>query len=72
LLKVSQLLTTVASPVAAVEEEHGDDVVQLVRDAERAAVHGGRLKPGESLPDAKGFHVGLQKNFILSEAKSLP
>jgi hypothetical protein len=56
LLEVSQLLTTVASPVAAVEEEDGDAVVELVRDTECAPVRGSRLKRREEFPDAESIH----------------
>jgi hypothetical protein len=63
-LEVSQLLTTVASPVAPIEEQHGDDALQVVRYAERAAVHGTPLKLRETLPDAKSFH-----NALLNEAR---
>jgi hypothetical protein len=57
-LEVSQLLTAVASPVAPVEEEHGGGGVQILRNAERGAVHGTGLKVGESLPNTKGVHGG--------------
>jgi hypothetical protein len=63
LLEVSQLLTTVASPVASIEEQYGSGAVQLVRQAERGAVHGPRLKLRKTLPDAKSFH-----NALLNEA----
>jgi hypothetical protein len=56
LLEVSQLLTAMASPVAAVEEKDGGARVQLIRYAERAAGHSGCSKLGESVPHAKCFH----------------
>jgi hypothetical protein len=56
LLEVSQLLTTVASPVPPVEEEHGGGAAEPVRYAECAAVYGTPLKLGEALPDTKSFH----------------
>jgi hypothetical protein len=57
LLEVSQLLTAVASPMAAVEEQYGDEIVQLVRQAKGGAVHSTRLKLRELLPNAKCFHI---------------
>jgi hypothetical protein len=59
LLEVSQLLTAVASPVAAVEEQHGGAALQLVRQAERGAVHGTGLKLRQTLANAKSFHDAL-------------
>jgi hypothetical protein len=56
LLEISQLLTTVASPVAAIEDQHGN-VLELVWYTERDAVHGTRLKPRETFPDTKSFHI---------------
>jgi hypothetical protein len=56
LLEVSQLLTTVASPVPPVEEEHGGGAVETFRYAKCAAVYGTPLKLGKALPDTKRFH----------------
>jgi hypothetical protein len=56
LLEVSQLLTTVASPVPPVEEEHGGRAAEPVRYAECAAVYGTPLKLGKVLADTKSFH----------------
>jgi hypothetical protein len=68
LLEVSQLLTTVASPVAAVEEQHGDDPVQLVRQAKRGAVHSTRLKLRELFPNAKRFHSRRPRRMVFLES----
>jgi hypothetical protein len=46
----------VASPVTSVEEQHRAAAGHPVRQAERGAVHGKRLKLGEALPNAKSFH----------------
>jgi hypothetical protein len=64
LLEVSQLLTAVTSPVTPIEEQDGDATLQVVRYAERGAVHGTPLKLRETLPDAKSFH-----NALLNEAR---
>ena len=58
LLEVSQLLTTVASPVPPIEEEHGGRAAETVRYAERTAVYGTPLKLGKVLPDTKSVHDG--------------
>jgi xanthine dehydrogenase YagT iron-sulfur-binding subunit len=52
--------------VAAVEEQDGG-AGQAVRQAERGAVHGTRLKFRETLPNAKSFH-----NSLLNEALPAP
>jgi hypothetical protein len=56
LLEVSQLLTTVASPVPPVEEKHGSGAAETVGDAEYAAVYGTPLKLGKALTDTESFH----------------
>jgi hypothetical protein len=72
LLEVSQLLTTVASPVSAVEQEHGGAATQFVRNAKRAAVRRSPLKLGEALPDTKSFHDCRGKDMYGAGRLGLP
>jgi hypothetical protein len=57
LFEISQLLTTVASPVTAIEDQHGDSAMQVIRYMDPAAVHSRSLQPRERVPNPQTFHV---------------
>ena len=57
LLKVSQLLTAVASPVTTVEDDHGDASKHRVRQPHGAAVDGACFELRETLANTKEFHM---------------
>ena len=56
LLKVSQLLTAVASPMASIKDQYRRKAGQFVGNPEPFAANDVRLQLGEALPDAESFH----------------
>jgi hypothetical protein len=56
LLKVSQLLTAVASPVASIKDQYRRNAGQFVGNPEPFAANDVSLQLGEALPDAESFH----------------
>lgn len=56
LLEISQLLTTVASPVPAIEDEHCSGAVQVVWHTQRVAADEGRLELGEPISNLESVH----------------
>ena len=56
ILEVSQLLTTMASKMAAVEEQDRRAALQSSGQAERPAVHGVDFKVRKAFPNLTGVH----------------
>ncbi len=72
-LKVSQLLTAVRSPVAAIKEQHGAAAGQVVGQGHFTAIHTWRGQPRELLPvlQPTAFAALLEKQGLTSSSECL-
>ncbi len=60
MLEVSQLLTTVPSPVSPVEDYDADVALEGIRQPQRSAVGGADFHGREAVADLERFHITLE------------
>lgn len=66
LLQVTKLLTTMASPMTAIEDEHGDVTMQRVGQPYPVTLYATRLQGREVLTGAKCLHaVSFSASWLL-------